>query len=99
MSFIFSFVLLTSISFLVVFLNNLVHVKISKHSNLTPFECGFISSNRLHKTFNLQVFMILVVFVCFDLEVVFLVISLSVCSLFWLVVFFYFMLFTLFLEC
>lgn len=48
----------------------LLSYKVKNSNKLSPFECGFKSIRSLQTTFRLQFFIILLIFILFDLEVV-----------------------------
>lgn len=47
-----------------------VSFKDSINGKLDSYECGFITSNKFHSSFNLVFFSIILIFVIFELEVI-----------------------------
>jgi NADH-quinone oxidoreductase subunit A len=67
---IFSFLLLRVVLGLLVLAQVFLRSKEVRHIKRTPYESGFLSSNKSGGQFSLQFFMTLIIFMLFDLEVV-----------------------------
>ena len=61
------------ISILLYLLSFFVSFKIKNLNKLRPFECGFRTIGFIHTSFSVHFFIILIIFVIFDLEVVLLI--------------------------
>ena len=61
------------ISIVLYLLSFFVSFKIKNMNKLSPFECGFRAVGFVHTSFSVHFFIILIIFVIFDLEVVLLV--------------------------
>ena len=61
------------ISIVLYLLSFFVSFKIKNMNKLRPFECGFRAVGFVHTSFSVHFFIILIIFVIFDLEVVLLV--------------------------
>lgn len=51
-------------------LSFIISYKVKNKNKITAFECGFSTVGAVHSSFSLHFFMILIIFVIFDLEVV-----------------------------
>jgi NADH:ubiquinone oxidoreductase subunit 3 (subunit A) len=61
------------ISFVLYLLSFFVSFKLKNINKLSPFECGFRTVGFIHTSFSVHFFIILIIFVIFDLEVVLLI--------------------------
>jgi NADH:ubiquinone oxidoreductase subunit 3 (subunit A) len=61
------------ISFVLYLLSFFISFKLKNENKLTPFECGFRTIGFIHTSFSVHFFIILIMFVIFDLEVVLLI--------------------------
>jgi NADH:ubiquinone oxidoreductase subunit 3 (subunit A) len=61
------------ISFILYLLSFFVSFKLKNINKLRPFECGFRTVGFIHTSFSVHFFIILIIFVIFDLEVVLLI--------------------------
>jgi NADH:ubiquinone oxidoreductase subunit 3 (subunit A) len=61
------------ISIILYLLSFFVSFKVKNFNKLRPFECGFRTVGFIHTSFSVHFFIILIIFVIFDLEVVLLI--------------------------
>lgn len=51
-------------------LSSVISSKLSNTNKLTPFECGFSAVGSVHSPFSIHFFIVLIMFVIFDLEII-----------------------------
>jgi len=75
-----------------------IRFKLKLKNKLTRFERGFCTINKIHGSFSIRFFIILLIFVIFDLEIVLLIRLLYLNSIFSFLFFIIFIIFGLYFE-